>query len=336
MASRVAGEKIGNKKGKNMKNKIENAQSNFRTSASRKSQLGLLAVVAIFMLTCSFAISASAASWTAIKTSPAGRTMAGIQAGSAEMWGHDSSGNGYLYNNATLTLVETTTSPAIAELAVGEGKTLFVLDPSDNVYQYDFKTKSFLIVPGATLTTIGSGEEGTWGVDSSTGHVYVYVAKTNSFNPPPNGEPSEKFQTISAGNFAIGPWALDGSGNAWLYNSNTDFFDETSGTTLVQISVGEGEAWGVDSSGAVWEYVTTSEKWMQPEPGAVLRNVAVGNNSNIWGVTTSGEIYKFNVKKLKFELVSPQPPEAIDRIRVSDGGAGIFVLANSGNVYKYQ
>jgi hypothetical protein len=319
-----------------MKNKIENAQSNYTilTGASRISRLGLLMMVVIFM--CSFAISASAASWTPIAISPSGRTMAGIQVGSAEMWGHDSAGNGYLYDNKTLTLVETTTSPAIGELAVGEGKTLFVLDTSHNVYQYDFKTKAFVIVPGATLTTIGSGEEGTWGVDSTTGDVYVYVEKTNSFNPPPHGEPSEKFETISAGNFAIGPWALDTSGNPWLYNTNTDFFDETSGTTLVQISVGEGEAWGVDSKGAVWEYMTIAEKWMQPEPGAVLKNVEVGGNSNIWGVTTSGEIYKFNVKKLKFELVSPQPPEAIDRIRVSDGGAGIFVLANSGNVYKYK
>jgi hypothetical protein len=319
-----------------MKTKIENAQSTYGTSttASRKGQLCRLVLAAIF--TFGFAISASAASWIAIKTSPSGRTMAGIQTGSAEMWGHDGTGNGYEYDNSTLTLVETTTTPEIGELAVGENKTLFVLDPSHNVYQYDFKTKKFEIIPGATLTTIGSGEEGTWGVNLASGDVYVYEPSTNSFNPPPHGEPSEKFQTISVGNFAIGPWALDTSGNPWLYNTNTDFFDETSGTTLVQISVGEGEAWGVDSKGAVWEYMTIAEKWMQPEPGAVLKNVEVGGNSNIWGVTTNGEIYKFNVKKLKFELVSPQPPEAIDRIRVSDGGAGIFVLANSGNVYKYK
>src|ERR1700723_1524020 len=148
-----------------MKNKIENVQSTYRTSttASRKNQLGLLVLAAVFM--CSLAMSASAASWTPVTISPSGRTMAGIQVGSSEMWGHDSAGNGYLYDTKTLTLAETTTSPAIGELAVGEGKTVFALDSSHDVYYYDFKTKAFVPVPGATLTTIGSGEEGTWGVD---------------------------------------------------------------------------------------------------------------------------------------------------------------------------
>ncbi|MGA3091333.1 MAG: tectonin domain-containing protein [Terriglobales bacterium] len=317
-----------------MQNTIANKFSKYRTSttASRRNKIGLLAMIAFFL--CGFAVSASAASWTLVNVS-SGATMTGIRVGSSQMWGHDASGHGYQYVSSTNTLKEVTTTPTLSTLAVGEGQSVWGLDTSNNIYQYSFKHGAFEIVPG-TLTSIGAGEEGVWGVNSSSGQVFVYDPSTNSFNPPPHGEPSEFFESISVGNFGIGPWALDSGGTPWLYNTRTEFFDATGGTTLALVEVGDGEAWGVDSKDRVWTYDVSSETWVQPDPSASLKQVAVGSNSNVWGVNSAGQVYQFNESTLQFKLVSPQPPEAIYRVRVSTGGAGVFALANSGNTYKYK
>lgn len=318
-----------------MKNTITTNKSNQpRIINSTKNRVGMMALIAFFV--CSFAVSASAGSWTLVDTSPSGSSMFGIRVGSGELWGRDISGNAYQYNSTTNTLEMVTTSPTLIQLTVGQGKSVWALDNSstNNIYYYDFTTKAFVNVPGY-LTSIGAGAEGVWGVNSASGHAYVYNTSTKNFEDPPHGEPSEFFESISVGAYGIGPWGLDSAGNAWLFNTRTGYFDETNGV-LASICVGNGEAWGITSAGTVWMYDPTPESWIQPDTSARLTQISLGGDSNVYGVNSSGQVYRFNPnpKILRFQLVSPQPPEAIHVIR--SGGAGVFALAASGNVYKFN
>jgi len=321
-----------------MKNSMANtlSQHSSLTAAHGRKRVGLLGLLAIFL--CGFATSASAGSWTLVNTSPSSAKMAGIRAGTTEMWGRDSAGDTYQYISKTNTLELVTTSPSMSGITVGDGKTLWGLSTaaSNNIYEFNFKTKAFDNVSG-TLTSIGAGAEGVWGVNSANGHVYAYNTSTKSFEPPPHGEPSELFESIYVGDYGIGPWALDSSDNAWLFNTTTGYFDETNGV-VTSIAVGSGEVWGITSADTVWMYDPGTEKWVEPDTSARLVEISLGSDSQIWGVNSSGEVYKFNTnpKILRFQLVSPQPPESIYLVRVSAGGAGIFALAGSGNVYKYK
>jgi virginiamycin B lyase len=320
-----------------MKSVRENKGSVERSWKMRTALLGLMA-----MLVCSLVSTAAASSWTAVNVSPAlppGVNMEGIQVGSTQAWSRDSAGNAYQYVSSTNALTKVSSTTFVDELAVGVGESVFALDPSDNVYQYDFtkvkgKPIGFKIISGATLTTIGDGAEGVWGVDNATGAVYVFNG--TGFQPPPNGEPSVFFETISVGDYGIGPWCLDKNGDAYLYNTNTQFFDKTNGV-LSSIAVGNGEVWGITSEQTVWTYDPSIQSWTEPDTSAQLVEISVGSDSNVWGVDSLGQVYKFNPKPKvnRFQLVSPQPPETALLVRAGSGGA-IYVFATTGNVYKFK
>lgn len=297
------------------------------TSAKSSS---LLSLVALFL--CSFATSASA-QWTKINVSGASSTMEGLQVGATQLWAHDTAGNGYEYNSTSNVLEQVTSTPAIGQIAVGLTNSVWCRDTSNQIYFYNFTEKSFEPVTG-TLTEVWNGAEGVWGVNGASGHVYKYNGKTNSFDAPPHGEPSEEFELIAVGNYAVGPWALDESHHTWLYDTSTESFEEISGRELTLLSVGNSEVWGVNSSDQVFLYDATTKSWTEPDPSARLTEVAVGSNSNVWGVDASGQVYKSSGTSCCFTLTA-QPPEPISKIRVSSASAGVFALAKSGNVYKY-
>jgi hypothetical protein len=324
---------------------MKNANTLFNhdsTTAPREKQIGLLTLIVLFV--CGFAASASA-QWTLLPTSPSGGNLAGIQVGS-QAWGREASGRVYQDIGGTFTLIDPAGTPQFAHITVGVGATPFWgLTSAGESYNYNGST--FVNVPlptGEAFTSIAAGGEGVWAVDSTTGHAYKYDSKTNTWNPPPTGEPSEHFETISAGRYAIGPWAIDSSGNPWLYNSRTGFFDAVSGIpsgeTATQVAVGNGQAWALSSS-------TTNNVYLYDENQAVetlfhpnvfatpeLSGISESTDENLWGVTSSGEVYLFNTSSITFGLAA-QPPETIFEVKV--GGAGIFALAMStGHVYQYK
>ena len=309
-----------------MKTTAANTLSRIHPSTTLSWKKPLL-MSAIALIICSVAISASASSWTLVS---APTTMAGIQIGTSQLWGRDAAGNVYQYNKATNAFDKIPSTPVFSSIAVGKGNSVWGLDGSDNIYQYNFSTKKFVEVTGK-LTQIAAGGQGVWGLNSS-GDIFLWNG--TKFVAPPNGQPTA-FSSVYVGTFGIGVWALDASGDTYLYNTDTDFFDQTDGKSLMSIGVGSTEVWGVTTSDTAWEYDVAAEKWIQPDKSASLNEISAGSASNIWGVNTAGEVYKFKPSASKFELVSPQPPEAAYRMRVSSGGIGIFVLTNSGDTYKY-
>ncbi len=312
-----------------MKSTIATTRFSQQTSipASGKTRIGVLALLAIFL--CVFAVSASAQSWSLV-SAPTG--MAGIRVGTSQLWGRDGTGHVYRYESGEFKLIDPPGTPLFAGIAVGKGNTVFGHDFSNNIYTYDFSSKTFITVAGS-LSYIGAGGQGVWGVNSK-GHIYMWNG--TAFVPPPHGEPSTDFTTVYVGSYGIGVWAVDTSENTYLFNTDTDFFDgPIGGGTKVDIGVGDSEVWSVNSSDQVFMYDVLAEEWVQPEPSARLIHVEASSNANVWGINSAGEVYLFDPKTKSFNLVSPQPPEPVTAaIRV--GGPGVFVLSSSGNVYKYN
>jgi len=326
------------------------------TTASRKGRTSLLALIALSL--CSLTRPAFAQyTWalcTVSPTDPAGG-MAGIQIGSTQLWGRSGTGNLYQYvnpneagNPCQLNLIPSpivgNTPVSFQHLAVGQGKSVWALS---NGAAYSYQFPGWVSVPGTgssgsvpvVLTSIGAGTEGTWGIDSASGlgtapgAAYVYNSGAiNLFLPPGFTQPTA-FASIWAGNFAMGPWALDSAGNAWLYSS-ADGFQKTN-AVLTQISVGQDEVWGVNGNSPAFEYNASTGKWFQPDPKTVLSEISANVDNNVSAVNSAGQVFFFDSTLNKFELASPQPPEKISQVR--QGGAGIFALAKStGHVYLLQ
>jgi Tectonin domain len=328
--------------------KMKNATTNLSkrkclTASHWKNRLGPLGLTAFFL--CSFATSASA-QWTLLPTSPSGVNLAGIQVGS-QAWGRDGSGKVYEDIGGTFTLIDPADTPKFAHITVGIGATPFwgIAEGTGETYNYNGST--FVNVPlpsGETFDSIGASGEGIWAVNSTTGHVFKYQVSTNSWEPPATGEPTEHFESISAGNFAIGPWAIDNNGGAWLYNSRTGFFDGPigglpSGVSALQVTVGHGQAWVLSSESSDNVYVyddnPTVEKWFHPNPFAVptLSEIAESTDESLWGVS-AGKVYLFDTSTILFGLTA-QPAESVFEVKV--GTAGVFVLSSgTGHVYSFE
>jgi Tectonin domain len=328
--------------------KMKNAGANmskckYLTTASWKDRTGQLCLIVFFL--CSAATSA-AAQWALLPTSPAGVNLAGIQVGS-QAWGRDGSGNVYEDIGGTFTLINPANTPQFAHITVGVSATPLwgIAEGTGKTYHYN--GSSFVNVPlpsGETFDSIGAAGEGVWAVNSTTGHVFTYQASTNSWEPPATGEPTEHFESISAGNFGTGPWAIDNNGGAWLYNSRTGFFDAVggfpSGVTAQQVTVGHGQAWALssESSNNVYMYDEnpTVEQWFHPNPFATptLSEISESTDESLWGVSSSGQVYLFNTTTILFGLTA-QPQESIFEVKV--GTAGVFALSSgTGHVYLHE
>lgn len=324
-----------------MKNADALFNHNSSAIAPQRSGIAVLSLIALFV--CSFAASASA-QWTLLPTSPAGVNLAGIQVGS-QAWGRDASGKVYEDIGGTFTLIDPSGSPTFAHVTVGQGSTPFWgLTSAGESYFYNGSDFVNVPVPEA-LSSIAAGGEGVWAVSSSSGHVYEEHG-LKSWEPPATGEPSEFFESIAAGNFIIGPWALDNKSNAWLYNNVTGFFDGPiagipSGTTATQVAVGNGQVWVIASSSSdnvyLYDFNLAVESFFQPYlpyGSATLSEISASTDENVWGVNSAGEVYQYNTTKVGF-LPTAQPPESIFEIKV--GSAGVFALSKStGHVYQYK
>jgi hypothetical protein len=279
------------------------------------------------LLLCSLVISASAQVVVSAPTQ-----MAQISAGTTQVWALDTKGNTYQYSASTNKLHKV--PGVLQQISVGAGKSVWGLIDG-YTYTYNFSTEVWdrIMTPEA-FTSIAAGGQGVFAVNANTGHIFYYDETTNTFNPPPHGEPSESFNYVFVGSYEIGVWALDNDGNAWLYNTNTDYFDKTDGV-LVQIAVGVGQVWGITSIDTIWMYDVGTEKWVQPQPSARLGIISAGNNANIWGIAAPesvGSLWNWNGSA----WVEQPEDENLFVVSVSSGNAGVFAIGFSGTVYKYN
>jgi hypothetical protein len=294
--------------------------------------IGLLAFIP--MLLCGLVTHASAGTWT--EYSPASAPYAQVQAGSTQVWALDEAGDVYQYNSSTNAFDKITGN--LVRIVVGTGNTVWGINGSGEVYQYSFSKGAFqkVAVSLGVIGVIAAGGQGVWGLSTSS-ITYEWDSVTKSFTKPPHGGTAGAIG-LYVGSYGIGVWELDASNHAWLYNTDTDYFDETDGV-LAQIAVGNDQVWGVTGAGTVWQYDVTTEKWIQPDPSASLVEIAAGSNNNIWGFNgLPGGVYLFDQTTQKFVNQNAESSGgsllSLQNISVSSGTAGVWGVDIYGTIWK--
>ena len=238
------------------------------------------------LLLCCLATSASAGVWT--EYAPGKHLYGQIIVGSTQVWAMDQEGGAYQYNSSTNKFEWRAGN--LARIAVGTGNTVWAEDASGDLYQYNFSTNAFQKVSLSlgSIGVIAAGGQGVWGL-STKGVTYEWDSVTKSFVTPPHGG-VKGAEGLFVGSYEIGVWEFDASGHAWLYNTNTDYFDDTPGV-LTQLAVGNDQVWGINSSGEVYQYDVATEKWIKPDPSAYLveigpEAIAISGASTDWAIPT--------------------------------------------------
>lgn len=289
----------------------------------RRLRAGLLMSVALVLCLTTPA----SAAWKSYTNSV---PFAIVSAGSTQVWALDTSGGVYQYNSGKNAFEHIKGN--LVQLAVGTGNQVWGINLSGEIYQYNFTTKAFQKVAG-TLQTIAAGGQGIWGVYA--GEEYVWDSVTKSFAKPTHELSGGKW--IYVGSYGIGVWVLDPSGNAWLYNTDNDYFDETNGV-LMEIAVGNDQVWGTASDNSVWQYDVTTEKWIKPDPSAQLAEMSAGDNNDIWGVNLFGAVFKFDQTTQKFVDQNAKSGGGgfliLAQISVSSASAGVWAVDIDGTIWK--
>ena len=274
-----------------MKNRFGNTAAGQHppNRASRKS-LGLVSLAVLLLF--------SFASLCSAQTQVHGQ-LTQIAAGSTEVWGINGSGEVYQYTSSGFTQV---IPGDLFQITVGTGsKNVWGINASEEIYNYDtaLKPPAFEHVHGQ-LVQIQAGGQGVWGLNAS-GDIYVWNG--TAFVAPPHGQPVP-FCSVFVGGYEIGVWALDCThGDAYYYDGSTETFVDSTGSNLVSIAVGNSEVWGITKTG-VFVYHPCCNFWSQPDTEAQLVQMSVGTNKQVYGVNASGAVYLYNSTSKKFGLVT--------------------------------
>jgi len=128
-------------------------------------------------------------------------------------------------------------------------------------------------------------------------------------------------------------WALNTYQQPYLHSTTNQNWQRVTGpnlaqVSLAQLSVGHSDcAWGLDSSGNIYDWSPTSGVFTQV--GGTLAQIAVGNDCDVWGVNGADSVYHYTGNT--FNLVSG----SLAQIAV---GASNYVwgLNSSGNAYRWN
>jgi hypothetical protein len=253
-----------------------------------------------------------------------GAFLTQISAGAdGDTWGVYQTGNVYHWTGSAFQNV--TGSPAITQVAVGNGQAVWAIDSSSKVYQWNMpKSNQWNQIPGAALTQISVGSDGDmWGLYQ--GAAYHFSTSTQNFV----AVTAPSLSALSVGN-AQNVWGLDASGQVWAFNGGTGAFAMVPGV-LKTISVGaDGDVWGTTSANAVYHFQTRTQTFVQVAGTlstiVVAKATDVGDVQSVWGLDASGDIFRFDAAVPLFERI----PGSIDTISVgADGDAwGIDAASN--------
>jgi hypothetical protein len=194
----------------------------------------------------------------------------------------------------------------VSELKAGADGTLYGLNPSAILYNYTVAS-GWVEAPSALQTAGGNGLT----------HISVASA-------------SQVLALSSSASNNV--FVLNSSGTAWIALNRR----------LSTAEIGpDGSIWGMDSSGAIWCYI--SGNWTHL-PGQ-LTNLAVASAENAWGVNSSGTLMQWNGTAFAAAPTPPFTPSQVQNaiavwgetfLAILDTSGGIHVLNNSGSVQPTQ
>jgi hypothetical protein len=156
------------------------------------------------------------------------------------------------------------------------------LNPSAEIFRYDFCAKTWDQIPG-TLQTISVGGGAVWGINGN-GEVYQFG---------PNG--------FYHWNRILAQISLDPNGDYWGVDSNSlvyKFCIMCSGAIqpissgLTSIQAGGDGVWGLDSTGQVWRFDPLPYQFA-PIPSS-FASISVGSGGGVWGIDSAGLVYAFS------------------------------------------
>jgi virginiamycin B lyase len=191
-----------------------------------------------------------------------------------------------------------TSLSSVSQLVVGSGAAVFALNSSDQVFQWDATSQTWVQLSGS-LVDIAAGANGTvWGVSSSQQIYQLLGAPTRAYHTL-TVVPGAVLDQISVG--ADGTvWGVY-SGTVEYFNRNTQTFQAVAGAPpMSQVSVGAGnDVWGTycpatgSNNCSVYEYLAGASPSWKLIPGE-LNLVQVGANGDVWGINSPGQTYYYD------------------------------------------
>jgi hypothetical protein len=280
---------------------------------------------ALLILIVALAVSASAQHFEKVKG-----TLVGVAAGRNEVFGFDAKSNVWRYHATTQSFGKIK-GASLNQIAVGGGTLtqlddVWGISASQNVFHFNYSTKTFDEISGAFLTqiTVGVGNEDSchpyevWGIASNQ-EVFRFDYCSLQFNQSPGsfltsiasggGDVwgiinTEIFHySFSQGKFVqvtgaltqinVGVndvWGVTGGHQAYRYDPATNSFNLIS-TNASTVSAGGDGVWMLDTSGNVWRFDSSAEKFVQTS--GILKNIAVGSGTGVFGVTSASQVFTF-------------------------------------------
>jgi len=113
----------------------------------------------------------------------------------------------------------------------------------------------------------------------------------------------EVWQTIpgpSMKQVSVGPtwtWGVDINNNIYKCKTPCDGTWTQVDDRAKHVSAGATEVWNVGPQGGVWKRPVDGSGTWKNVPGLLLKQVSVGTNGQVWGVTDKGEVFTFTNNK---------------------------------------
>ena len=156
------------------------------------------------------------------------------------------------------------------------------INPSQEVFRYDYCSGQFNQSPGSSLTQIATGGSDVWGINANS-QVFHYSFAQETF---------VQVQGPSLTQIAVGVndvWGIDDSGDLFRYDPNNGGW-YSFGSPVNQVAVGGDGVW-VLSEGSIYRFDSSAESFVQITGS--LKSIAVGSGAGIFGVNDSNQVFTF-------------------------------------------
>ena len=207
------------------------------------------------------------------------------------VWGLDSSGLIYHAILSGTSWVFSQVPGVLDFIAVGIGYQeachpyeVWGLNPSAQIYRYNFCSKDFEQVPG-TLGTLAVGSGEIWGING-TGDVYWFNFDTLNFDP--QIIPGLKLASVTVGQDLV--WGLT-TESQWATCGISSCLADTNSPLLTQVEAGGDGIWTIGTAEQVYRFELTKSDFVQM-PGALV-SISVGSGGGVWGLNGAGQPLAF-------------------------------------------
>jgi hypothetical protein len=119
-------------------------------------------------------------------------------------------------------------------------------------------------------------------------------------------------------------WGIDGGNNVYQYSGGT--FNLIPGADFKQIAVGlDTDVWGLGPKGHAFQWDASTKTFNAVSPTLAFKQIATGKGGT-WAITSAGDIYFYNQPLNTFQKFTKGPPPAALEIFVGGAGQAVWIL----------